>query len=72
MNDAERKHRWLTQAELDAMLDKAREEGPKATDEKLRALLVEAWNYMDHGDELSMDEFMSLFNRIGAALEYKP
>lgn len=27
MNDAERKHRWMTEAELQEMLDKAREEG---------------------------------------------
>ena len=40
--DAEKIHRWLTQAELDAMLEAARQEGRATSDvEKLRALLAE-------------------------------
>lgn len=46
--DADKIHRWLTEAELSGMLDKAREEGCKATDEKLRALLAEALDQHAH------------------------
>jgi NTP pyrophosphatase (non-canonical NTP hydrolase) len=40
--DADKIHRWLTEAELQELLNQAREAGRKGMDEKLRALLAEA------------------------------
>jgi len=63
--DRERVHRWLTEAELQEMLDKAREDGRKAANEKLRALLVEARPVL-HA-HATVDSW-SIRDRIDAAL----